>query len=297
MTMVKTNILKAVAGMLLLTAMTTSCMDKDWDTPDVEANVPYGNNDLQETHVMTISQLKERYLSQLTKATDTVRIADDVQIKGRVTGNDIQGNIYSEIALQDSTGAILVCVSQGGLNGYLPVGQELLISLKGLYIGLYGNMPQIGTPYTNTGGNTFPSRMNAALWGRHFKLLGKADASLVQPEVFDVNRMQDEAYVKACRGKLMTLQGVEMADAGKAWAPTADKDAGNGVSRQVKVNGKASSNLVVRSSTYADFAADIIPAGKVNLTGIFTIYATNPARYGYTWQILLRSDKDIESVK
>jgi hypothetical protein len=81
------------------------------------------------------------------------------------------------------------------------------------------------------------------------------------------------------------------------WAPDSDKDAGNGVSRTVKINGKANSLMVVRSSSYADFAAANIPTGTVNLTGIFTVYATNPSHYGYTWQILLRTESDVEVVK
>lgn len=276
----------------------TSCMDEDWNDPNGDVP-PYGNNELKETNVLSIAELKDRYLSNVTKASDTVRIKDDVQIKGWVTGNDIEGNIYSEIALQDETGAILVCINKSGLFGYLPVGQEILIDLKDLYIGYYGNMPQIGTPYTNSRGTaTFPSRMNNSLWQTKFKLIGTADASKVQPEEFDVSRLQDADYVKATRGKLMTVKGIEMDvqnDTTK-WAPDWDKDNGGGVSRVIKVNGKANSNFVVRSSTYADFAMQAIPKGKINLTGIFTIYATNPDRYGYTWQILLRSGADIEVV-
>ena len=141
--------------------------------------------------------------------------------------------------------------------------------------------------------------MNINVWNEHFKILGAADASKVVPEKFDVSKLKDVAYVKSHRGKLMTLENVEMdkADGKLAWAPEADKDPGNGVSRTVKINGKAQKLMVVRSSTYADFAAKAMPTGKVNLTGIFTVYATNPSKYGYTWQILLRSDSDIEEVK
>lgn len=76
------------------------------------------------------------------------------------------------MAVDDGTGAILICISQGGLFGYLPVGQEILVNLKDLYIGTYGYQPQIGTPYTNASGKTFPSRMNKTVWQQHFKLMG-----------------------------------------------------------------------------------------------------------------------------
>lgn len=303
MTMKKTKYIKFLVAAMLLVGLATSCMDDDWNDPTGEV-APYGNNDIVEddAKMISIKELKAKTVDLIpsSQANDTVRITEDWQLKVRVTGNDIQGNIYNQIAVQDESGeGLLICIQKGGLFGFLPVGQEILVNLKGLYIGIYGNNVQIGVPYTNTSGRTFPSRMNINVWNEHFKILGAADASKVVPEKFDVSKLKDVAYVKSHRGKLMTLENVEMdgADGKLAWAPEADKDAGNGVSRTVKINGKAQSLMVVRSSTYADFAAKAMPTGKVNLTGIFTVYATNPSKYGYTWQILLRSDSDIEEVK
>lgn len=301
--MKKTKYIKFLVAAMLLGGLATSCMDDDWNDPTGEV-APYGNNDIVEddAKMISIKELKAKTVDLIpsSQANDTVRITEDWQLKVRVTGNDIQGNIYNQIAVQDESGeGLLICIQKGGLFGFLPVGQEILVNLKGLYIGIYGNNVQIGVPYTNTSGRTFPSRMNINVWNEHFKILGAADASKVVPEKFDVSKLKDVAYVKSHRGKLMTLENVEMdgADGKLAWAPEADKDPGNGVSRTVKINGKAQKLMVVRSSTYADFAAKAMPTGKVNLTGIFTVYATNPSKYGYTWQILLRSDSDIEDVK
>ena len=301
--MKKIKYIKFLVAALLLGSVATSCMDDDWNTPNSVA-APFGNNNIAEDagKLITIKELKAQTVDKLpaSVANDTIRITEDWQLKVRVTGNDIQGNIYNEVAVEDESGeGILICIQKSGLFGILPVGQEILVNLKDLYIGIYGNNVQIGTPYTNTKGLTSPSRMPFNTWNEHFKILGDADASKVVPEEFDVTKLKDEAYVKSHRGKLMTLKNVEMdkADGKSAWAPEADKDAGNGVSRPVKINGKAQSLMVVRSSTYADFAALAMPKGKVNLTGIFTVYATNPSRYGYTWQILLRSIDDVEEVK
>lgn len=301
--MKKIKYIKFLVAALLLGSVATSCMDDDWNTPNSVA-APFGNNNITEDagKIITIKDLKAKTVDKLpaSVANDTIRITEDWQLKVRVTGNDIQGNIYNEVAVEDESGeGILICIQKSGLFGILPVGQEILVNLKDLYIGIYGNNVQIGTPYTNSSGRTFTSRMPFNTWNEHFKILGDADASKVVPEEFDVTKLKDEAYVKSHRGKLMTLKNVEMdkADGKLAWAPEADKDAGNGVSRTVKINGKAQSLMVVRSSTYADFAALAMPKGKVNLTGIFTVYATNPSRYGYTWQILLRSIDDVEEVK
>lgn len=301
--MKKIKYIKFLVAALLLGSVATSCMDDDWNTPNSVA-APFGNNNITEDagKIITIKDLKAKTVDKLpaSVANDTIRITEDWQLKVRVTGNDIQGNIYNEVAVEDESGeGLLICIQKSGLFGILPVGQEILVNLKDLYIGIYGNNVQIGTPYTNSSGRTFTSRMPFNTWNEHFKILGDADASKVVPEEFDVTKLKDEAYVKSHRGKLMTLKNVEMdkADGKLAWAPETDKDAGNGVSRTVKINGKAQSLMVVRSSTYADFAALAMPKGKVNLTGIFTVYATNPSRYGYTWQILLRSIDDVEEVK
>lgn len=301
--MKKMKYIKFLVAALLLGGIATSCMDDDWNDPTGE-NAPFGNNNIVEetSKIVTIKELKAKTVDKFeaSVANGLVEITEDWQLKARVTGNDIQGNIYNEVAVEDESGeGLLICIQKGGLYGFLPVGQEILVNLKGLYIGLYGNNVQIGMPYTNSSGRTFPSRMAFNIWNEHFKILGTTDASKVQPEEFDVTKLKDVAYIKSHRGKLMTLKNVEMAKAdGKlAWAPEADKDAGNGVSRTVKINGKAQSLMVVRSSSYADFAALAMPTGKVNLTGIFTVYATNPSKYDYTWQILLRSDSDIEEVK
>lgn len=301
--MKKMKYIKFLVAALLLGGIAASCMDDDWNDP-TGGNAPFGNNNIVEetSKIVTIKELKAKTVDKFeaSVANGLVEITEDWQLKARVTGNDIQGNIYNEVAVEDESGeGLLICIQKGGLYGFLPVGQEILVNLKGLYIGLYGNNVQIGMPYTNSSGRTFPSRMAFNIWNEHFKILGTADASKVQPEEFDVTKLKDVAYIKSHRGKLMTLKNVEMAKAdGKlAWAPEADKDPGNGVSRTVKINGKAQSLMVVRSSSYADFAALAMPTGKVNLTGVFTVYATNPSKYDYTWQILLRSDSDIEEVK
>ena len=295
---------------MLLSGVATSCMDDDWSDPtNGSTTAPYGNNNIQEdpNRIISIKDLKAQTVDikdQELQDRNTnlpfyaIHIENDWQIKVRVTGNDIQGNIYNEISVEDESGeGLLICIQKGGLYGFLPIGQEILVNIKDLYIGVYGNNVQLGTLYENTEKvRTYPSRMSLNTWNEHFKILGIARPDLVEPEEFDLTKLKDKDYIKSHRNKLMTLKNVEMdkADGKLAWAPDAEKDAGNGVSRTVKINGKAQSLMVVRSSSYADFAAKAMPTGKVNLTGIFTVYSTDPSRYGYTWQILLRSESDID---
>ena len=269
----------------LFCMLLTGCMNDDWKEPNGTQSI--GNPALAESNVITIATLKTQYASFIyTPANTYTQITDDVQIKGRVVGNDIGGNVYSEVAIDDGTGAILICISQNGLFAELPVGQEILVSLKGLYIGGYGLQAEIGTPFTNARNVTYVSRMSRTLWQEHFKLLGMPDALQVQAEVFDISKIADEDYLKSHSGKLMTIKGVTFAkgDGKTAFAPSEEKDKTNNVSRALK--GYDNRTIVVRTSTYADFAATTLPTGSVDITGIFT-------RYRDTWQILMRTEKDI----
>ncbi|CCZ13732.1 putative uncharacterized protein [Prevotella sp. CAG:1092] len=285
--------IKYLLMLVLACSLFTGCMDDDWDTPNTEAlNKAYGNQEIAETNVITIGSLKEKYESVINASTNSYeQITEDVQIKGRVVGNDIGGNIYNEVSIDDGTGAILICISQGGLFSYLPVGQEIVVDLKGLYIGGYGKQAEIGMPYTNAKGNSYVSRMSRVLWNKHFKLTGVADASKVVAEEFDVSKRTKEEYFTANNGKLMTIKNVEFtnADGKTTFAPSEEKDAANSVNRGLSQNGKpiATSSIVVRTSSYADFAAKQLPTGKLNITGVFTRYRT-------TWQILIRDERDIQ---
>lgn len=288
--------IKYLLMLVLACSLFTGCMDDDWDTPNTEAlNKAYGNQEIAETNVITIGSLKEKYESVINASTNSYeQITEDVQIKGRVVGNDIGGNIYNEVSIDDGTGAILICISQGGLFSYLPVGQEIVVDLKGLYIGGYGKQAEIGMPYTNAKGNSYVSRMSRVLWNKHFKLTGVADASKVVAEEFDVSKRTKEEYFTANNGKLMTIKNVEFtnADGKTTFAPSDEKDAANSVNRGLSQNGKpiATSSIVVRTSSYADFAAKQLPTGKLNITGVFTRYRT-------TWQILIRDERDIQPAK
>ena len=103
--------LKLALFALVIGLSVTSCMDDDWTDPTGEV-APFGNNQLQETNVVNIADLKSKYSALLKdKVNDTVRIADGVQIKARVTGNDISGNIYNQIMLEDATGGIVISVA------------------------------------------------------------------------------------------------------------------------------------------------------------------------------------------
>ncbi len=284
----------------------TSCMDDDWKAPSGDTPA-YGNNTLQEKNVISIDELKTKYGITKDMINDTVRIDDGIQIKGVVTGNDAEGNIYNEIALQDETGGILVCIAQGGLCGQMQVGQEVLIDLGGLYIGAYRSQPQIGVPYTSTSASgaksTYPSRIARAEWQTRFKLIGKPDATKLVAKEFDYESLKgNETELYKYAGCLVKATGVGFAKAdGKTtYAPKSEgASTGYGVMRAFKnmTTGKdyTTNEFGVRTSCYSDFAAEKLPEGKLTVTGILTCYKSQ-TKYKATAQILMRQQSDVQQM-
>ena len=302
--------LKLALLALVAVFATASCMDDDWKEPNSETS-PYGNNSIQETNVVPIAELKETYgKKQKDKINDMVRIADGTQIKGIVTGNDIEGNIYSQISIQDESDepGIIISVAQGGLSGQLQIGQEVLINVGGLYYGTYRSQPQLGVAYHDSSKNqNYPSRISRADWQNRFKIMGKPDASKIKVQVFSTNPdaskgelniadliQADVAYKYA--GCLVTLKDVEFAkgDGTTTLAPEAEgKDLGYGVTRYFKGYDKTNKQIGIRTSCYADFAAELVPQGKLDVTGVLTCYKSKEG-YNHTVQLALRRYADFK---
>jgi hypothetical protein len=120
-------------------------------------------------------------------------------------------------------------------------------------------------------------------WQEHFKLIPAIEGLDAKPVM--VGNLASFNLEKDC-GKLVTLVGVKLKGAdGKITFAPQDGSAsivGGCVNRDIE----GMSNVVVRTSTYAKFAAMIMPTEKVNITGI-------AARYNDTWQIMPRSIDDI----
>ena len=269
----------------LIALLTAACHDNgSWDEPSTQTGMEaYGNQHLKVSNLKTIAEVKALYSSEIANG-GLKEVTEPMQIQAIVTGNDEGGNIYQSLYLQDASGAISISISQAGLYGAFSIGQAVLVELNGLYVGGYGQQPQIGTIYTNPkNGNVQTGRMSRYEWQKHYKLLNPIAGLDATPiEVTSMNGLDLE---KDCC-KLITLKGVELtaADGNAVYAP--DDGSVALTSNCANRNIKGMNNVVVRTSTYADFANAVMPTGKVDITGI-------ASRYNNTWQILMRTEKDI----
>ena len=92
----------------------SSCVDGEdigfgdgWQEPLMKES-PYGNNNIKETNVVTIKALKERFHTYINTSYSYIKVEEELQIKGYVTGNDLAGNIYNEVVIQDESNQAII---------------------------------------------------------------------------------------------------------------------------------------------------------------------------------------------
>ena len=281
----------------------TACMDKDYDIPDFSGGSPYGNNNIEATNVVTIKQLKEKYKTPMTtdfRDGDSFQeVTENCQIRGYVTANDVSGNIYNEVAIQDETGAILIEIQQGGLYGSLPVGAEILVELKGICVGNYRMQPQIGMPSKvsqgNNAGKDQLGKISRKLWQDHFRITG--NTMIIEPEVFVEGQTRADWNALDDGGKLARMVNVTFNKGnyynGTTTIPLPYDD--NAQFANPELNTSVSwffnglpQTVMLYNSNFSDFAAVKLPKGMVTITGILK-------RYNDSWEMVMRDINDIST--
>ena len=279
--------------MAAVCALFASCMGDSYAEPAETGSAPYGNNELTETNVISIAQLKSKFANYIaTDYRDGVsyaKVTDDIKIKAIVTSSDVAGNIYQEVALQDATGAIIVSVAQGGQHGPLPIGTEVLVSLKDLYVGNYGKQAQIGVTSVNAAGATTIGRISRAVWDQHYKILSTGNK--VEPTEFASGTNATTWDLNTDGGKLGIIRNVSFksSNSSKVTDTFADANGGAG-SVSWTLNEQDGKKVIVYNSNFAKFANSKVPTGKVDIVGIFK-------RFNNQWEIIIRSLDDIKAAE
>ena len=268
-----------------------SCNKFDYDTPDLVHDAYSGDSEATGC-TTTIGQLKETYKAIIADASNRNRwtyIDQDVIFDGYVCANDVTGNIYQSIYVRKGDDCIQVGINDNSLWCTYPVGTHVKVNLKGLYIGSYGSLAKIGTPYTTTGGNKRLGGMPKFKASQNIEVIGfNEDAYEVKPIAInkawlDQNNT-NELMHKWCP-IIVHVKGAEIHGykKRKVYAVYDDRDAGNGVNDTIYIDGY---KYILRQSALADFSSERIPTGKLNVTAVLTRYST-------TWQLTLRSPEDV----
>lgn len=241
-----TQILQSVIILMFTAFAFTSCVKKDYDDLST-ANV---DPDLQVTH--TIKQLQG-----FATGSVGVLITSDVIVAGVVTGDDLSGNIYKKLILQQDSSGIAIQLDVTNFNTEYPTGRRVFVKCKGLYIANNGGNYELGISPTSPVGRIpaglAPKYLVKGMWGQY-----------IIPKVYQLN-------YNVPTNTLVTFNNVEFAspDYGVAYAATSPANL-----TFEDCNTPNPNTLILYSSTYATFALAKTPVGKGSITGVYTVYNT-----------------------
>ncbi len=257
----KLNLLKPVAIALLTAFAITSCVkDDDYDIPD-----PNGKKPLPDYSGQVVS-----FANVLTKVTASVATyTADEAIEGYVISSDEGGNFYKKIYIQnaDKNQGLSVAIDKSGLYTEFPVGAKVQLRLKDLTTQLNNSAIEVGHgTYTAKSGRVSVGTMAEAIYKKH--LFDTGERKTVA-ELAKVSNSIQEVSTEAHVDQLITLKGVHFpTDAvGKTLY---DKNNALGNATNYKLTDANGKTIIFRTSSYAKFKDEKVPAGEVEVTGVLT---------------------------
>ena len=257
----KLNVLKPAAIALLTAFAITSCVkDDDYDIPD-----PNGKKPLPDYSGQVVS-----FANVLTKVTASVATyTADEAIEGYVISSDEGGNFYKKIYIQnaDKNQGLSVAIDKSGLYTEFPVGAKVQLRLKDLTTQLNNSAIEVGHgTYTAKSGRVSVGTMAEAIYKKH--LFDTGERKTVA-ELAKVSNSIQEVSTEANVDQLITLKGVHFpTDAvGKTLY---DKSNALGGATNYKLTDANGKTIIFRTSSYAKFKDEKVPAGEVEVTGVLT---------------------------
>lgn len=259
-------------------ALVSSCSD-NFDTPPLM--VPQASR----TANISIADFKAKYWQDAVNYIDTV--SEDLVVAGRVISSDASGNIYKSLVIQDETGALAISLNGNSLYNTYRIGQEVVISLKDIWVGKYNSLQQLGYPeYYEKGGVWEATFLPLETFQDHAELNGLPAPSEIDTIPATIAGLStDAAGLRKWQSQLVRFDDVKFSDAD---------------GKNAFVNGDATTNrtiedaggnsIVVRTSNYSTFKDDLLPLGYGSVVGILSYYGSNASNG--TWQLLLRSADD-----
>ncbi len=279
--MKKMNSLLKYFMMLTTVFLLWGCVHDDkYDEPNLDG---FQCGELAST--ITIAEVKAKLVD--ASGGKYYKFPDDSQdvLEGYVSSSDETGNIYKYIYIQDSpenpTEGFTISVNS--LNNYTryPQGSKIYIKLKGLAVGTYGSVKQLGAEvFNNKTGNLEFTRIPENQVYTSI-LRSCANKVTIIPKVMTLAQMvsANDQYL----GCLIQVDNAEFDSKSlcSIYAP-----AGQTVDRVISDN-STSTTRIVRNSGYASFANQLVPAGNGKFVGIYS-------KYNSTYQMYIVRASDLE---
>lgn len=183
---------------------------------------------------------------------------EDASVYGIITADEQSGNLYKCAFMQDRATGDAIELYLNAVSG-VRIGDSVRIYLKDVTYTMYNNLPQL-------------SNFEA---DGHIIIL--ANNKPIQPELTTIANINAGRHLAG----LVRLENVKFTEQNTFAEPTTY---GN---RTLADPTNYSQTVIVRTSNYANFAYDSLPQGTGNLIAIASVY-------GSTWQLYIRSARELE---
>ena len=264
----KTNYQKYITVLCLLAfvATFTACVKTDFDEP------PAGGEDPDITPNATIADLRA-----LHTIGGLEEITEDWIVDAVVVADDQSGNFYQTLVIQDETGGIDLKIDATNLYNDYPAGRKIYINCKGLMLGDYNGLTQLGGGTALYNGQEELDGIQQALLNQYI-VKGSSGQELTPTvvSISDLTASPTNPYLSS----LVKLENVEFSnsDAGLTYA-TYDAATDYRASENRTVQDCNGNSLVLRSSGYSNFVNELTPTGNGSMTVIFSIFGDTPQIY------------------
>jgi len=238
----------------------TACVKREFDAPPITG----GGEEL--TPTMTIKALKALSTTQF------VTLSNDDIIGGTVIMNDSSGNYYKTIVIQDATGGIEIKINSTGLYTNYELGRTAYVKVKGLILGNYNGVLQLGGSI----GTTSVNGIETALMDK-FLVRGKF-AGVLEPKVRTIAELNTDDI-----STLVKINEVQFAAnaVGVTYADVAGAKTLN-----LNLENCDQETIILRTSNFSDFAAAITPDGKGSVVALYGVFKDDK-------QLFIRHANDI----
>lgn len=291
----------SLCGIALIAAGALSSCQNSYDAPDLQTPEPTWkvNTTLMELKEMIAegagsnTNYAELALKKEIEAPDGAITYEDIVVHGRVISCDASGNIYQSLVIQDETTAFNLSIRQGNMWSWFREGQDILVNVTGLYMGLYNGLYQLGWlgEYHEAESMTF---MSWDMFREHVQLNGLPNNNVVDLTFADkwpsnnpyclVTSSLNDINSFAGGNAMLMSQLVEIRDV--TWENAGvDTFAPYQESVNRTIMDSQGNSLTVRTSGYSNFYNETLPLGTGSVRGILS--------YFNGWQLLLRDIDDV----
>lgn len=270
------NNIKFLSVLFILGLMVSSCVqDDDFDIPEINFEEP--DVDVN----TTIQQVKDFYGEDdeapvLIFSGADPEDSNPMYFEGYVVSSDEAGNFYKTLVVQDKpenpTAGISISTEATDMYAFYEPGRKIYFRVDGLYSGVYGELPTLGTLQGNDVGRMSVEEFQSRIFRSN-------TAEELVPTVKTI-----ENVTTSDLNTLVAFENVQVSDAdlGESYANPENNDTEN----RIITNCEQTASIILRNSGYSNFKNEVMPEGNGVLTAVFSVFNEE-------YQVFIRDTDDV----